>query len=150
MDPGLEFKVAMEEAERLPAKLIYGDADQDHTMRRISENFSMQVLIRFTIAVPVHGLMQGHHAAFCHQTPEITNLMCLIFRAAVRLSAGCLEDAHGRAEDPCRCHRAHERFQGYFKRPGRTGDLLAPKLHHSIAAHTILSLSKQPWWACGM
>ncbi len=48
MDPGLEFKVAMEEAERLPAKLIYGDADQDHTMRRISENFSMQVLIRFT------------------------------------------------------------------------------------------------------
>ena len=43
MDPGLEFKVAMEEAERLPAKLIYGDADQEHTMRRISQSFSMQV-----------------------------------------------------------------------------------------------------------
>ena len=43
MDPGLEFKVAMEEAERLPAKLVYGDADQEHTMRRIAQSFSMQV-----------------------------------------------------------------------------------------------------------
>ena len=47
MDPGLEFKVAMEEAERLQARLIYGDADQEHTMRRISQSFSMQVLIEF-------------------------------------------------------------------------------------------------------
>lgn len=44
MDPGLEFKVAMEEAERLPATLVFGDADQEHTMRRISQSFKMQVL----------------------------------------------------------------------------------------------------------
>ena len=44
MDPGLEFKVAMEEAERLRATLVYGDADQDHTIRRISHSLSAQVL----------------------------------------------------------------------------------------------------------
>lgn len=44
MDPGLEFKVAMEEAERLRAALVYGDADQDHTIRRISASLSAQVL----------------------------------------------------------------------------------------------------------
>jgi len=43
MDPGLEFKVAMEEAERLRATLVYGDADQDHTIRRISQSLSAQV-----------------------------------------------------------------------------------------------------------
>lgn len=43
MDPGLEFKVAMEEAERLQATLVYGDADQDHTVRRISQSLSAQV-----------------------------------------------------------------------------------------------------------
>ncbi|CAL5227735.1 g10750 [Coccomyxa viridis] len=64
MDPGLEFKVAMEEAERLPAKLIYGDADQDHTMRRISENFSMQDVWRMLmggqkIPADVMDLMKG-------------------------------------------------------------------------------------------
>ena len=39
MDPGLEFKVAMEEAERLRAALVYGDADQDHTIKRISKGY---------------------------------------------------------------------------------------------------------------
>ncbi len=43
MDPGLEFKVAMEEAERLRAALVYGDADQDHTIKRISKAITVQV-----------------------------------------------------------------------------------------------------------
>ena len=43
MDPGLEFKVAMEEAELLRARIVFGDADQDRTMRRISESLSLQV-----------------------------------------------------------------------------------------------------------
>ena len=42
MDPGLEFKVAMEEAELLRARIVFGDADQDRTMRRISESLSLQ------------------------------------------------------------------------------------------------------------
>ena len=45
MDPGLEFKVAMEEAERLRAALVYGDADQDHTIQRISKAISVQVCL---------------------------------------------------------------------------------------------------------
>ena len=45
MDPGLEFKVAMEEAERLRAALVYGDADQDHTIKRISKAITMQVCL---------------------------------------------------------------------------------------------------------
>ena len=42
MDPGQEFKVAMEEAERLRATLVYGDADQDHTIKRIAKAISVQ------------------------------------------------------------------------------------------------------------
>ncbi|EIE24045.1 hypothetical protein COCSUDRAFT_62569 [Coccomyxa subellipsoidea C-169] len=42
MDPGLEFKVAMEEAELLRARIVFGDADQDRTMRRISESLTVQ------------------------------------------------------------------------------------------------------------
>ncbi|CAL8462425.1 g1958 [Coccomyxa elongata] len=45
MDPGLEFKVAMEEAELLRARIVFGDADQDRTMRRISESLSLQGLL---------------------------------------------------------------------------------------------------------
>lgn len=52
MDPGLEFKVAMEEAELLRAKVVYGDADQDRTMRRISESLSVQADI--PSALPLH------------------------------------------------------------------------------------------------
>lgn len=40
MDPGLEFKVAMEEAEKLRAHIVYGDADQDRTMQRISQSLT--------------------------------------------------------------------------------------------------------------
>ena len=111
MDPGLEFKVAMEEAERLPAKLIYGDADQDHTMRRISENFSMQVLIKLTCSFACSMLMQGHHACDPQPGQDNRTRMCLIFKPGMRLPAGCMEDAHGRAEDSCRCHGPHERVQ---------------------------------------
>ncbi|CAK0751245.1 hypothetical protein CVIRNUC_002053 [Coccomyxa viridis] len=52
MDPGLEFKVAMEEAERLRAALVYGDADQDHTIKRISKAITVQDVLRM--------LMGGH------------------------------------------------------------------------------------------
>ncbi|KAK9906678.1 hypothetical protein WJX75_006000 [Coccomyxa subellipsoidea] len=45
MDPGLEFKVAMEEAELLRARIVFGDADQDRTMRRISESLTVQGLL---------------------------------------------------------------------------------------------------------
>jgi pheromone shutdown protein TraB len=40
MDPGLEFKVAMEEADKLRAHIVYGDADQQRTMQRISQSLS--------------------------------------------------------------------------------------------------------------
>ena len=145
MDPGLEFKVAMEEAERLPAKLIYGDADQDHTMRRISENFSMQVLISFPRAFLFMVSCRDTMHVFCAARGyRIEFLMCLIFRPGVRLSAGCMEDAHGRAEDPCRCHGAHERFQGRFKRPGGTGEILTPKLQFSATATSSFNCLSSP------
>ncbi len=42
MDPGLEFKVAMEEAQKLRARIVYGDANVQETMRRISQSLRMQ------------------------------------------------------------------------------------------------------------
>ena len=42
MDPGLEFKVAMEEAEKLRARVVYGDANVQETMRRVSQSIRMQ------------------------------------------------------------------------------------------------------------
>lgn len=42
MDPGLEFKVAMEEAQKLRARIVYGDANVEETMRRISQSLRMQ------------------------------------------------------------------------------------------------------------
>lgn len=76
MDPGLEFKVAMEEAERLQARLIYGDADQEHTMRRIAQSFSMQVLIKLITVFLVHYLVQGHHRSDWW-LGQLYPLMCL-------------------------------------------------------------------------
>ena len=47
MDPGLEFKVAMEEAQKLRARIVYGDANVQETMQRISQSLRMQA--RFAV-----------------------------------------------------------------------------------------------------
>ena len=37
LDPGLEFKVGLEEADRVEARLVLGDRDQDATVRALRE-----------------------------------------------------------------------------------------------------------------
>lgn len=41
LDSGLEFKVAMEEADKLGAKLVYGDISGQETMRRVSNTLTL-------------------------------------------------------------------------------------------------------------
>lgn len=59
MDPGLEFKVAMEEAEKLCAHIVYGDADQERTMQRISQSLSAKATISFTPPKSAHLSTNG-------------------------------------------------------------------------------------------
>jgi len=44
--PGLEFLVAMQEAEKLGAKIVYGDQSSDITIKRMAENFSFLGLVK--------------------------------------------------------------------------------------------------------
>ena len=46
LDPGLEFKVAIEEAEKIGAKLVMGDRDQEVTIRRLREALTMSDFLR--------------------------------------------------------------------------------------------------------
>lgn len=42
MDPGLEFKVAMAEAQAQGAKLVYGDANVQETLKKLSASIKLQ------------------------------------------------------------------------------------------------------------
>jgi pheromone shutdown protein TraB len=42
MDPGLEFKVAMAEAKAQGAKLVYGDANVQETLKKLSASIKLQ------------------------------------------------------------------------------------------------------------
>lgn len=46
LDPGAEFKVAMQEAKAMNARLVYGDQDVNKTMSRISQHLGLQNLMR--------------------------------------------------------------------------------------------------------
>ncbi|KAI3429803.1 hypothetical protein D9Q98_010116 [Chlorella vulgaris] len=46
MDPGAEFKVALEEAERLGARVVYGDRDGSRTLKRLSEAVDLGDVLR--------------------------------------------------------------------------------------------------------
>jgi pheromone shutdown protein TraB len=43
LEPGGEFKVAMEEARAVGARIVYGDQDVELTVKRLSQSMSMQV-----------------------------------------------------------------------------------------------------------
>ncbi|KAL4422409.1 hypothetical protein ABPG75_008606 [Micractinium tetrahymenae] len=42
MDPGGEFKVALQEAERIGARVVYGDRDVNQTLQRLSQTMNLQ------------------------------------------------------------------------------------------------------------
>ena len=46
LDPGLEFKVGMEEADRSGARLVLGDRDQDATVRALREALDFSEILR--------------------------------------------------------------------------------------------------------
>ena len=46
LDPGLEFKVAMDEAEVLNAKLVLGDRDQDKTIKALRDAIDMSDVLK--------------------------------------------------------------------------------------------------------
>ncbi|KAI7840858.1 hypothetical protein COHA_005450 [Chlorella ohadii] len=46
MEPGGEFKVALEEADACGARVVYGDRDVQATLQRLSQNMDMQQLLR--------------------------------------------------------------------------------------------------------
>ena len=54
MDPGVEFKAALEEADRLRLEVVCGDRDVDVTARKLSENFSLGVLAKLYIRQHIH------------------------------------------------------------------------------------------------
>lgn len=45
MDPGGEFKVALQEAERMRARVVYGDRDVNMTLQRLSQTMNLQELM---------------------------------------------------------------------------------------------------------
>ncbi|KAL4436127.1 hypothetical protein ABPG77_005575 [Micractinium sp. CCAP 211/92] len=45
MDPGGEFKVALQEAERIGARVVYGDRDVNGTLQRLSQTMGLQELM---------------------------------------------------------------------------------------------------------
>ena len=55
MDPGLEFKVAMQEAEAQGARLVYGDADVQQTLRNLSATIKMEVCAQSASRMPLAG-----------------------------------------------------------------------------------------------
>ncbi|PSC74329.1 conjugal transfer [Micractinium conductrix] len=46
MDPGAEFKAAVEEAERIGARIVCGDRDVQQTLQRLSQTVNFQDLMR--------------------------------------------------------------------------------------------------------
>lgn len=46
MDPGLEFKVALEEAEKLRARIVYGDQDQAITLKNMASALSFTDVLK--------------------------------------------------------------------------------------------------------
>lgn len=53
MDPGLEFKVAMQEAEAQGARVVYGDADVQQTLKNLSASIKMEVCAHTALLVAV-------------------------------------------------------------------------------------------------
>ncbi|KAK9818306.1 hypothetical protein WJX72_010357 [[Myrmecia] bisecta] len=62
LDPGLEFKVAIEEAERTGARLVYGDQDAQVTMKRLTQalggpnGLTIMDLLRLMVSNPSHPI----------------------------------------------------------------------------------------------
>lgn len=49
LEPGLEFKVALQQANALRAKVVLGDRDVHQTLQRLSKQFSLPDLMRMMI-----------------------------------------------------------------------------------------------------
>jgi len=47
LDPGLEFKVALEEADRTGARVVHGDRAQELTLRRLREAITMADVMKY-------------------------------------------------------------------------------------------------------
>ena len=50
LEPGLEFKVALEEANRLGARVVLGDRAQDLTVRRLADSVTIEDVVKYTMA----------------------------------------------------------------------------------------------------
>ncbi|DBB04459.1 TPA: hypothetical protein ACH3X1_012561 [Trebouxia sp. C0004] len=46
MDPGLEFKVALQEAEKLNARIVYGDQQQETTIQNVASALSFKDVLK--------------------------------------------------------------------------------------------------------
>lgn len=46
LEPGLEFKVAMEEAEKLGAKVVFGDRSGEETMAKLSKTLTFSQILK--------------------------------------------------------------------------------------------------------
>lgn len=60
-NPGLEFKVAMEEASARNAKIVLGDQPADVTMRKLSDAMSIKQLLAMMMTVQVDRLKHHFH-----------------------------------------------------------------------------------------
>lgn len=58
-EPGAEFKVALEEAERMGAKVVYGDQHIQRTLARISAGLDFSQFMRLMGSSPAEGLDLG-------------------------------------------------------------------------------------------
>lgn len=59
LEPGLEFKVAMEEANKLGAKVVYGDRSDKETLSKLSKTLTFsQVLNMLSSSGPQVGPRQ--------------------------------------------------------------------------------------------
>lgn len=50
LDPGLEFKVALEEADRIGAKVVLGDRSQDLTIHRLRAAVTMADVMKYAVS----------------------------------------------------------------------------------------------------
>ena len=50
MDPGLEFKVALEEADRIGARVVLGDRSQGHTIQRLRAAITMADVMKYVMS----------------------------------------------------------------------------------------------------
>lgn len=51
LEPGLEFKAAMEEGEKINARLVYGDKSQEEILKRVSESVSINDILKLMMPV---------------------------------------------------------------------------------------------------